>query len=54
MYHGGKISLEFLGDTGDSVQISQSQSAVVGDGFLVHETSPESFGNVGGSGQNCQ
>ena len=53
MYHGGNIPLEFLGDAGGSVQISQSQTAVVGDGILVHETSPESLGNAEGSGQNC-
>ena len=40
-------------DNGDSDQISQSQSAVVGDGILVKETSPESLGNAEGSGQNC-
>ncbi len=40
-------------DAGGSVQISQSQSAVSGDGILVNETSPESLGNAGGSGQNC-
>ena len=60
MYHGGNISLEFLGDAGGSVQISQSQSAVVGDGELelalspdVVGDGPESLGNAGGSGQNC-
>jgi hypothetical protein len=53
VYHGGDISLEFLGDTGGSVQISQSQSVEVGDGILVHLTVPESSGNAGGSGQNC-
>ncbi len=37
MYHGGNISLKFLGDAGGSVQISQSQSAVVGDGILEPE-----------------
>ncbi len=52
MYHGGNIPLEFLGDVGGSVQISQSQSAVVGDGILVHETSPDSLGNAGGSVQH--
>ena len=52
MYHGGNISLEFLGDAGGSVQICQSQYAVVGDGILVHETSPDSLENAGGSGQN--
>ncbi len=66
MYHGGNISLEFLGDAGGSVQISQSQSAVVGDGILEPELelelelapSPdvvgdgrESLGNIGGSGR---
>ena len=40
-------------DAGDSAQISQSQSAVVGDGIFVNETSPESLENAGGSGQNC-
>ena len=66
MYHGGDISLEFLGDARGSVQISQSQSGVVGDGNLEPELEqelalsldvvgdgPESLGNAGGSGQNC-
>ena len=53
MYYGANISLEFLGDAGGSVQIPQSQSAVVGDRNLVHETVPESLGNARGSGQNC-
>ena len=53
MYYGGNISLEFLGDAGGSVQVSQSQSAVIGDRNLVNETVPESLGNAGGSGQNC-
>ena len=68
MYHGGNISLEFLGNAGGSVQISQSQSAVVGDGILEPELElelelapspdvvgdgPESFGIARGSGQNC-
>ncbi len=60
-YQGNETFCESLGDArgsdqldaGDSVQISQSQSAVSGDGILVHETSPESLGNAGGSGQNC-
>ncbi len=65
MYHSGDISLEFLGDARGSVQISQSQSGVVGDGNLEPELEqelalspdvvgdgPESLGNAGGSGQN--
>ncbi len=52
MYHGGNNSLEFLGDARGSFQISQCQSAVVGDGILVHETSSDSLGNTRGSGLN--
>ena len=53
MYHGGDISLEFLGDAGGSDQVCHSQSAEVGDGILVRGTVPKSSGNVGGSGENC-
>ncbi len=34
MYHGGKIFLEFLGDTKGSDQIIHFQSAEVGDEIL--------------------
>ena len=66
VHHDGEVSLEFLGDARGSVQISQSQSGVVGDGNLEPELEqelalspdvvgdgPESLGNAGGSGQNC-
>ncbi len=66
MHHDGEVSLEFLGDARGSVQISQSQSGVVGVQNLEPELEqelvlspnlvgdgPESLGNAGGSGQNC-
>ena len=53
MYHGGKIFLEFLGDTNGSDQISRFRSAEVGDEILVHDKVCESSGIVGGSDENC-
>ena len=68
MYHGCNISFELLGNAKSSVQISQSQSAVVGDGILEPELElelelapspdvvgdgPKSLGIARGSGQNC-
>ena len=53
MYHSGEIFLEFLEDAGGSDQICHSQSAEVGGGILVRETTPESSGIDGGSGENC-
>ena len=61
MSQGNETFRESLGDargsdqldTRGSVQIPQSQSAVVEDGNLVHETSPDSLWNAGGSGQTC-